>query len=51
MKVLQLSEVGKEDLAKEIEKKELPMRCKEYQKEICETMFVGRESNQMLLNT
>lgn len=45
MKVLQHSEIGKEDLAMEKEKKELPMRCKEYQKETCETMFVGRRTN------
>ena len=49
--MLQHSEIGKEDLGKEIEKKELPMRSKEYQKEIGENKFLGRRSNQMVLNT
>lgn len=49
--MLQHSEVGKKDLAKEMEKEDLSVRSKEYQKEILDNKFLGRRSCQMLLNT
>lgn len=50
-KSFQHLEVGEEDLTKEMEKKEVPVRSKEYQKRIREDIFLGGRKNQVLLST